>query len=46
MGIEKRFLKSSNEIFHKMFSFMQKWKILLKVEDVMFLEDKTMHLRS
>lgn len=30
MGIERKFQRSTNEVFHKMFNFLQKWKILLR----------------
>lgn len=36
MGIEKRFLSSSNEVFCKFFTFLQKWRILLKDGDARF----------
>lgn len=36
MGIEKRFLSSSNEVFYKFFTFLQKWRILLKDGDARF----------
>lgn len=38
MGIEKTFPSSSNEVFFKIFNFMQKWKILLRSGDIKFLE--------
>jgi len=33
MGIEKKFPRCSNKIFKKMFTYLQKWKIVLKAEE-------------
>lgn len=40
MCIEKKFLGSSNEafFFFKIFSLLQKWRILLKVEDESYMD--------
>lgn len=40
MGIEKKFPKSSNEVFLTIFHYVQKWGILLKDQDSRFVEDK------
>jgi len=40
MGIEKKFPKLSNEVFHKIFSFLQKWRLLWKEEDDRYLDEK------
>ena len=39
MGIEKKFPRCSNKIFKKMFTYLQKWKIVLKAEDVKIMEE-------
>ena len=46
MGIEKKFPKSSNEVFHKIFMFMQKWRILLKEQDVGYMDDKIRRMKT
>lgn len=38
--IEKKFLQSSYKIFHKICLLIQKWHILLKDQNVRFLDDK------
>jgi len=41
MCIEKKFLGSSDEVFFfKIFSLLQKWRILLKVEDESYMDSK------
>jgi hypothetical protein len=41
-GVGKRFPHSSSEIFVKKFRFVQRWRILLNVQDANFLDDKYM----
>lgn len=38
MRIEKRFLKSSHDVFNKIFQLMQKWRVLLKEQDARFID--------
>jgi hypothetical protein len=40
IGIEIFFPRSSNEVFFKIFHYLQKWCILLKEQDARFLADK------
>lgn len=40
MGIENKFPQASNEVFHKFFLYLQKWRILLKENDAKFLDVK------
>ena len=45
-GIEKKFPRSCNEVFHKIFMFMQKWRILLKEQDVGYMDDKIRRMKT
>jgi hypothetical protein len=39
MSTEKRFTQSSNEVFHKIFQYLQKWRMLLKEQDACKIPD-------
>jgi hypothetical protein len=39
MGNEQNFPRSSNKVVYKIFTFLQKWQILLKEGDAGYLED-------
>jgi hypothetical protein len=46
IGIEKNFPKSSNEVFDKIFSFLQKWRLLLKDGDARYLDERIKMLKA
>lgn len=46
MGIEKVFLRSSNEVFHIIFVFLQKWHILLKEQAARYLDNKLTRMKK
>lgn len=46
MGIEKNFPKSSNEVFDKIFSFLQKWRLLLKEGDARYFDERIKMLKA
>jgi len=46
MGIEKTFPRNSNEVSHKFFVCLQKWRILLREQDARYLDDKITRMES
>lgn len=45
-SIEKTFLRSSNEVFYKIFTFMQRWRVLLKERAAIFQDDKIVEVKT
>lgn len=46
MGIEHKFPRGSNEFFLKIFSFLQRWRVLLKHQDAKFFDDQMKTMKS
>lgn len=46
MGIEKKFPNSSIDVFHKIFLMLQRWRILLKGQDIWFLDGKMEKMKA
>lgn len=46
MCIEKRFPKSSHEVFDKILQLMQKWRVLLKEQDTRFIDSSLKEVKT
>ncbi|CAD6206722.1 unnamed protein product [Miscanthus lutarioriparius] len=46
MGIEKKYLQSSNEVFRKIFTLMQKWRLFLKPGNAKYMDAKVQIMKE